>query len=613
MHDIKYRSEYDGTLIESQLFGKTCGPQGDLFSVKNCYNREIELVCDALQSNQHVLVHCDWELFDYFSIAVSDIWSERIHKMDGTPKFIDPVLGIPQAPSGRYLESIRAALPAPGKQFASDDDGLQAEHHQAIVLRHPGMLSARAGQDESVLLFLQQLQGCPYFPMLGLFDPSVHSPDQEPHLQLLNGLFLDHVHIGGTPRNRISYGLWPEAIDALVETRGKWTGRDRDYVHQFLGDLNVIEMRRVVHTMLARPKRETDEEKDPPMKRDELVAAMRELAGKYPMRRPERVEERDIGGYSEIKELIHTNFLLPFKLGMLDTLGRGILFHGPPGTGKTHFAKWIATELTAYLIVINGPEVKSKWFGESERLIRDVFRRARENQPAIIVIEEFDALGRARDSQGLASSADVSVVNTLLAELGGLCGRDQIIFIATTNRHHDLDAALSDRLGRIEFSIAVDFPSRKDSRDILQQCLAKTKIKDCLPEEQVAAWVDTIIPEEAPSASSAPESSDLFALSEVTESGVKVKGLTGDDIRMLCDRMDRIYLLYAKVKTSPEAIELPPKLRNRMATFDTNSKDDQSLIAARIRDCAVQEFREQRRLHLRRAQQRSSDRDRTQV
>ena len=146
---------------------------------------------------------------------------------------------------------------------------------------------------------------------------------------------------------------------------------------------------------------------------------------------------------------------------------KGILLYGPPGCGKTLLAKAVATESEANFITIKGPEVFSKWVGESERAIREVFRKARIAAPAIICFDEFDALvprrGMGYSDQGVSER----VISQLLTEMDGIMSLENVVVIAATNRPDILDQAVL-RPGRFDKLIYVPAPDEKARMAILK-------------------------------------------------------------------------------------------------------------------------------------------------
>merc|ERR1711865_1249049 len=191
----------------------------------------------------------------------------------------------------------------------------------------------------------------------------------------------------------------------------------------------------------------------------------------------------DIGGMDvqkqEIREAVElplTHFDLYRQIGIDPP--RGVLLWGPPGTGKTMMAKAVANETTATFIRMVGSEFVQKYLGEGPRMVRDVFRLARENAPAIVFIDEIDAIGTKRfDSQ---TGADREVQRILLELLNQMDGFDQstnVKVIMATNRHDTLDPALM-RPGRLDRKIEFPLPDRRQKRLVFQACTAKMSLAD---------------------------------------------------------------------------------------------------------------------------------------
>ena len=144
---------------------------------------------------------------------------------------------------------------------------------------------------------------------------------------------------------------------------------------------------------------------------------------------------------------------------------KGVLFYGPPGTGKTLIAKAVANEVDAHFSSLSGPEIMSKFYGDSEKALRDKFHDAEENAPSIIFIDEIDAIAPKReDVQG---EVERRIVAQLLALMDGLAGRGQVIVIAATNLPNSIDPALRSG-GRFDREIEIGIPDKKGRLEIFQ-------------------------------------------------------------------------------------------------------------------------------------------------
>ena len=188
-----------------------------------------------------------------------------------------------------------------------------------------------------------------------------------------------------------------------------------------------------------------------------------------------RIEEvsgityEDIGGLHEELQRIREMIELPLKHPELFRhLGieppKGVILYGPPGTGKTLIAKAIANETGAHFISINGPEIMSKFYGESEARLREVFQEAEQNAPSIVFIDELDAIAPKRGE--VTGEVERRVVSQLLTLMDGLKSRGQVVVIGATNRIEAIDSALR-RPGRFDREIRIGVPDRNGRREIL--------------------------------------------------------------------------------------------------------------------------------------------------
>jgi transitional endoplasmic reticulum ATPase len=245
------------------------------------------------------------------------------------------------------------------------------------------------------------------------------------------------------------------------------------------------------------------------------------------------VTYEDIGGLHEQIQRIREMIELPLRYPELfQKLGieppKGVLLYGPPGCGKTLLAKAVATEAEANFILVNGPEIMNKYYGESEARLREIFRKAEENAPSIIFIDEIDAIAPKRSE--VTGEVEKRVVAQLLALMDGLESRGQVIVIGATNRPNALDPALR-RPGRFDREIEIGIPDRNARREILQ-----------------------IHTRGMPLA----EDVDLDRLAEIT------RGYTGADLAALCREaaMKAIRRILPSIDFSEERI--PPEILDKL-------------------------------------------------
>ena len=224
-----------------------------------------------------------------------------------------------------------------------------------------------------------------------------------------------------------------------------------------------------------------EEEKLPPETLDKLIvnhedfqkalievtpSGMREVFIENP-----DVKWEDVGGLEDVKRELQEAVEWPMKYPSLyDKLGhsmpRGILLHGPSGTGKTLLAKAVATQSEANFVSVRGPELLSKWVGESERGIREIFKRARQSAPCVIFFDEIDSIAPIRGAGGETAVTE-RVVSQLLTELDGMENMHGVIVLAATNRADMIDPALL-RPGRFDKIIQIPLPDKESRKSILK-------------------------------------------------------------------------------------------------------------------------------------------------
>ncbi len=214
-------------------------------------------------------------------------------------------------------------------------------------------------------------------------------------------------------------------------------------------------------------------------------SAMREVAVDVP-----EVRWSDIGGQQSVKDRLKEAFEWPLEdPEIFSRLGvpppKGILLYGPPGCSKTLLAKALATESSRNFIAVKGPELFSKWVGDSEKAVREVFRKARAAAPSIIFFDEIDSIAVARGSGGGESVAD-RVLTQLLVELDGVETLKDVTVLAATNRPDIIDKALL-RPGRIDRILYVSPPDAESAAEIFRIECRRMKVEaTVLAEENVA-------------------------------------------------------------------------------------------------------------------------------
>jgi len=191
---------------------------------------------------------------------------------------------------------------------------------------------------------------------------------------------------------------------------------------------------------------------------------------KEPIRAIPRISYEDIGGLRPVIQKIREMIELPLRHPELfERLGveapKGVLLHGPPGTGKTLLARAVASETNANFLSIGGPEIMSKYYGESEERLREVFKEAQENAPSIIFIDEIDSIAPKREE--VTGEVEKRVTSQLLSLMDGLQSRGKVVVIGATNRPNAVDPALR-RPGRFDREIEIGVPDRDGRLEVLE-------------------------------------------------------------------------------------------------------------------------------------------------
>jgi len=307
----------------------------------------------------------------------------------------------------------------------------------------------------------------------GALDPALRRP----------GRFDREIEIG-VPDKTARYEIMQ------IHTRGMPLAKDVDLkklaemTHGYTGaDLAALG-RETAMKALRRylPEINLEEERIPPSVLEKMEILMEDFANAYKEITPTAMREvyievptvhwEDIGGLEGVKQELREAVEWPLKTPeVFSRLGinppKGIFLYGPPGCGKTLLARAVATESEANFITIKGPEVFSKWVGESEKAIREVFRKARMASPSVIFFDEFDSLVPRRGLGFSDSGVSERVISQLLTEMDGIVSLEDVVVIAATNRPDLVDQAVL-RPGRFDRLIYVPEPSEEARKQIFK-------------------------------------------------------------------------------------------------------------------------------------------------
>jgi len=427
-------------------------------AVEAAYPKELGRCHEALGRALPAMVECDKELTPYFYKCLRDRLKRglpggagggatqkvRCVYLDGRPDPNAPPQAMQQGMIGTMIGQLRDVVRGAVEQLV-------------VVLPHLDLLTTSAGgltaEAREVIPLLYEN---PNILWLGFKDPSFLVP------RVIENLFPHRESILGVPRERLQH--------LVTQRESRKFGRTLNLylLYKHVSGVNAVRLRRLLASVTGE-----DYPEDPGPAFAQLRSAT--LTGQLSV--PDLDLDRDIGGYHKVKDRLRREILdiLRHKDGLSDAeqiqriealVPRGMIFWGPPGTGKTLFAKAMASALGAAVTVVSGPELKSRWVGESEERIRQVFVRARASAPAIIIFDELDSFATARGTY-TGSGVEHSMVNQLLTEMDGFRSNEMVFVVGTTNFVESLDPALL-RPGRFEFQLQIPFPGPEDRRAIFE-------------------------------------------------------------------------------------------------------------------------------------------------
>ena len=309
----------------------------------------------------------------------------------------------------------------------------------------------------------------------GRFDREIEIgiPDRDGRKEVLQ------VHTRGMPIKRNKNGQWKKLNHFANITHG-FVGADlaalareaaMSALRRYLPEIDLDEP---IPPKLLQEMEVTNDDFKEALK-DVEPSALREIMVEIP-----RVKWSEVGGLEEAKQLLKETVEWPLtnpegfeRLGIRPP--RGMVLYGPPGTGKTLLAKAIATESEANFIAIKGPEVMSKWVGESEKKLREVFRKAKQVSPCIVFLDELDALAPIRGGDSDSRVSD-RLVDQLLTSMDGLENLEGVMIIGATNRPEIIDPALL-RPGRFDRMVLISEPDEAARKHILEIHTKKMPLK----------------------------------------------------------------------------------------------------------------------------------------
>jgi cell division protease FtsH len=425
-------------------------------AVELAHAAEISRIVRLLECSQSVLVFADKGLAPYLEQCLSSRMSAADWRhVTCQPIGSRPGSGPPSSAVGRLMSSLEETIPA----------AYTAQSAPVVVLRHLDLMTWTALEQprpelNDVVYWLTEF---PDVVKLAFWDPAYAVP------KVIEELFPNRISLRVFSREVLWQIVSPSEARKVSPSGAHFTLAAQLALYQYLSGTDVVSARRVLRSIGEASFPDCGSLRDA----DRVFAHIRELTS------PGAIQPSgdwgNVVGYTSLREELERQVRFPFtlrheartpeQLQQADALiPRGVILYGPPGNGKTEWAKWLARQLGATLLVIHGPELKHKLVGETEAAIRRIFADARRAAPSLILIDELDALTPAR--QNSQSNFEMSMVAQFLTEMDGLHRDEAVLVVGTTNRLESVDEAFK-RPGRFGVRIEVGYPDEADRRLIL--------------------------------------------------------------------------------------------------------------------------------------------------
>jgi cell division protease FtsH len=418
-------------------------------AVEAAYTAELAEVASKVQRGLPTLIECDKDLGPYLYLNLRNRLRAlnpplRCLYLDGRPRQEDQQGPMPMGMIGTMIAHLREAVRG-------------AVERRVVVLPHLDLLTtSQGGLTAEAREVIPLLYENPELVWLGFKDPSFPLP------RVIENLFPHRISLLGISRTRLRHLITRKESRKFGREFNPWA------LYKHVSGMNAVRLRKLLSTL---------EGEDYPANPAGAYRQLRQATLGGTLEVPNIGLDKDIGGYAKVKQRLRAEILdvLARKdqltnedqiKSLEDLIPKGLIFWGPPGTGKTLFAKAMASEIGAAVTIVSGPELKSKWVGESEDNLRQIFHKARQSAPSIIVFDELDSFASARGTY-TGSGVEHSMVNQLLTEMDGFHKEEMVFIVGTTNFVEILDPALL-RPGRFEFHLEIPYPDAAARREIIK-------------------------------------------------------------------------------------------------------------------------------------------------